>query len=257
VAVYGLARTGDERHMVVLARGLEGSKKDVRRNAAYLLGLLGNRSAAPMLRSHMNDRDPMTRLRAAEALVRLGDSRGLNVIRSMTLAEGGTRTDPALQLGAVLVLGQVGIASEDIDRLRWIELQRANDGAVRVAAFGARGMLGDYSQMTTLAEIAAGRSGFGPGSQAMALQMLARSAYGPAWRDACSALDAGDPTVRLSAAWAMLAFNNPRAAEVIEAMSSTPRPYMLTEDEVLRPVRNRLEPAAPGGPLGPLNGRAN
>jgi HEAT repeat protein len=208
-----------------------------------------------MLRPHLADGDAVMRLVTAEALVRLGESRGLGVIRSMASGEG--RIDPWQQVSAILALGRTGLGSDDVERLRWIESRQATEGAVRVAAFGARGMLGDYSQMATLAEIAAGRRGFDDQSRALALQMLARSAYGPAWQDVCRALGDGDALVRLSAAWAMLAFSTPRAESVLAAVRAPDRPQMLTEREVLRPVAPRLPESPQPEGRGPLDYRPN
>lgn len=264
--VYGLARLGDERHMLLLADGLSDRQASVRRNAAMVLGLLGNRSAVGLLREHLGDRDPIARLVAAEAVVRLGDTRGLSVIRALAL--GQAPAEPWVQAAAILSLGRVGIASQDIDSLRLLEVRSGTvEGSVRLSAFGARGMLGDYSQMAILGEGASGRAGFDAQSRALALQLLARTSYGPAWRDACRGLSDGDVVVRLSAAWAVLAFNNPRADKVIEAISRPDMPQMLTEEEILRPYRRPTAtetptgttnpttvpgPLVPLGPLGPL-----
>jgi HEAT repeat protein len=253
--VYGLARLGDERYMNRLAEGLASKDGPVRRNAATILGLLGNRSAAGMLFGRLHDRDPVMRLAVAEALARLGDTRGLPVIRTMASGEGGVEVWQ--QVGAILALGRVGMEGEDIERLQMIETRRQVDSAVRLAAFGARGMLGDYSQMTVLADMASGRdSRWGPKTppqgRALALQMLARTSYGLAWRDVCGCLDDGNADVRLSAAWAMLAFNNPRADKVIRAITRPESPQMLSEEEVLRPYRKPAQTPTQQGPLGPL-----
>ena len=258
--VYGQARVGDHRQMRLLAEGLSDIQPSVRRNAAMILGYLGNRSAVELLRPRLTDRDAVARLVAAEAVVLLGDTRGLSVIRS--LAFGQTPTEPWIQAAAILAVGRVGIASQDVESLRLLEVRTgAVEGAVRLAAFGARGMLGDYSQMALLAEGASGRAGFDTQGRALALQLLARTSYGPAWRDACKGLSAGDAVVRLSAAWAVLAFNNPRADQVIEAVTRPGLQQWLTEEEILRPYskptatgspRETMTPTTPPGPLGPM-----
>jgi len=250
-AVYGLARLGDFRYMQMLADGLVDSRPPVRRNAAMILGLLGNRSAGGMLKEHLADADPVTRLNVAEAMARLGDRSGLPVIRSMI---GTDDHDAWWQVGAILTLGRVGESAKDITLLREIEGgQRPTTVAAKLAAFGARAQLGDYSQAAFLAEAAGGKFGrrtLEPQDRAFALQLLARSAYGPAWHEVTACLDDRDPSVRLSAAWALLSFNTPRADQVKRSIAGSRDPQMLTEREVLRPVVRR-EPA--DGATGPLD----
>ena len=255
-AIYGLARLGDFRYMQMLADGVMDKRAVVRRNAAMILGLLGNRSAAGMLREHLADADPVARLNVAEALARLGDRSGLPVIRGMV----GTGDNEAWwQVNAILALGRVGVPSTDIGRLRDIEGSRGPiTVAAKLAAFGARAQLGDYSQAAFLAEAAGGKFGrrvLEPQDRAFALQLLARAAYGPAWHEVAACLDDGDPSVRLSAAWALLAFNSPRADRVKRSIAESKDPHLLTEREVLRPSMQREPPGEPGGALDPSSGR--
>jgi len=255
-AVYGLAHLGNFRYVQMLADGLVDTRPVVRRNAAMILGLLGNRSAAGMLREHVDDADPVARLNVAEALARLGDRSALPVIRGMV---GTGDNDAWWQVGAILTLGRVGMPSTDIGRLRDIEGVRGPiTVAAKLAAFGARAQLGDYSQAAFLAEAAGGKFGrraLEPQDRAFALQLLARSAYGPAWHEVARCLDDGDPSVRLSAAWALLSFNSPRADRVKRSIAESEDPQMLTERQVFRPS-TRQEPAGqPGSPLDPSSER--
>jgi hypothetical protein len=119
--------------------------------------------------------------------------------------------------------------------------------------------------MSILAECASGRAELDTQGRAMALQLLAQVSYGPAWRDACHSLSASDVTVRLSAAWAVLAFGNPRAEKVIDAIEKSSTPQRLTEEDILRPYRapapatgtpgaaNPQGPLGPGGAVAPLS----
>ena len=249
-AVYGMARLGSFRYMQALSDGLNDQSAVVRRNAAMILGLLGNASAAGMLNERLNDADPVVRLNAAEAMARLGDSRGLPAIRA--LAEDATSP---LQVNAILALGRAGVPAIDIQRLRELQTGRTPMSvAGQMATFGARAQLGDYAQVALLADIAAGREGRSrvePQDRAFALQLLARAAYGPAWQDVGPCLDDRDGLVRLSAAWATLSFHGPRAAKVMESVSTSPSPQMLTEREVLRPTLPRPQNSESPGPLQP------
>jgi HEAT repeat protein len=254
-AVYGLARVGDERHMVALARGLEDKRPSSRRTAATILGRLGNRSASALLAEHRGDGDVIVRIRVAEAMALLGDTSALPELRAMV--SGEVDLEVWHRQMAILSLGRVGIPEQDVSRLQWIETRGGLDSALRLAAFGARGMLGDYSQMTVLSEVGTGtRRPFGMPtwdnqSRAFALQMLARTSYGLAWRDVRQGLSDRDPEVRLSAAWAMQSFSNPRAERVIKAIESPQRPDALTERQVLRKSGKALPTGQPGGVLAP------
>lgn len=253
-AVYGLARLGRVRYIQSLADGLRDESPAVRRNAAMILGLLSNRSAVGMLREHLNDRDPVMRLNVAEAMARLGDRSGLPVVRAIA---GGAGGEPWWRVSAILLLGRIGVPSQDIASLREMEIpeHRSTVGA-RLAAFGARAQLGDYTQVEPLVEVAAARQ-FDSQDRAFALQLLARAAYGPAWRRVCACLDDGNATVRLSAAWALLSFSTPRARKVMASVSSPDRPAMLTEAEVLRRSWSRRAGDSQSGPLSPSENRGN
>lgn len=255
-AAYGLALLGDTSHMMLVAEGLWHADPAVRRNAALVLGLLGNSSAIPMLAGHLGDKDAQTRLNVAEAMARLGDSSGLPKIRLVA-----ADSESPCQVNAILALGRVGSPGVDVARLRELQARgrRASVGA-KAAAIGARAMLGDYMQIGSLAEVALGKGPRGaltPHDRAFALQLLARSAYGPLWREVGQCLGDKDPAVRLSAAWAMLSFSSPRADAVRGAIASSPPPRILTQEDVLRPAPESGRGAVPGSPLDPSGSRRN
>jgi len=255
-AVYGLARLGDFRYMNFLAEGLAAQDDVQRRNAAMILGLLGHKSAAGMLKERLGDPDPVVRLNVAESMARLGDFSGVPAVRAVA-----RDTQSPLAVNAILVLGRIGTPGEDIKLLRDVEAGRApSGGAARLAAFGARAQLGDYTQIQPVIEVAEGKDiarGFGAPERAFALQLLARASYGPAWREASACLDDGDPYVRLSAAWAMLSFHTPRAEKVFRTANSPERPKALSEREILRPKPPAETGGAPmPGPLTPVAPRS-
>lgn len=265
--VYGMCRLGDFSRIEELAKGLSSENETVRRNAAMLLGLLENRSAAAMLRGRLSDSDPLVQLNAAEAMARLGDKSGLGVIRELARQHGHP-----YQVYALLALGRVGVPERDIQFLRdLVRLSRHEVAGSRanskprysvagmIAAFGARIMLGDPMQAYWLAEMIGSE---GPGGQqlaaperAFALQMLARASYAPAWREVVKSLDDKDKYVRTSAAWALQSYNIPRVSKLIEAMGQTQAPDDLPEDRVLSPAEQRLGPAT--HPSRPPRGEAS
>jgi HEAT repeat protein len=242
-AAYGLAKLGDTSQLAMLAEALE-DQTDVagRRNAAMLLGLLGNGSAATMLKEHLKDPDTMVRVNVGEAMVRLGEQSGLSALRLVALDS----SSPSHQVAAILALGRVGFPPEDIHNLLELQGRHPSVGAL-LATFGARAMLGDYSQINFLIEVASGAAKdvrLTDRDQAFALQLLAQAAYGPAWAEAGQCLGDHNLAVVYSAAWAELAFDTPRGQKLKSTISNAQKSQMLTQGEVLR------RPAPPKNPTG-------
>jgi len=274
-AVYGMALLGDMSHIEELAEALadRGGDAAARRNAAMLLGLLENKTAVPMLGAYLSDADAVVQMNAAEAMGRLGSTRGLEVLRRMATSQGSPR-----QISAILALGRVGLVPRDVMLLREaFSDDKPVSAMARLASYGARAMLGDYTQAARLGEMASGRPGRDPidaQDKAMILQLLARSAYGPSWRSVVPSLDDGDPLIRASAAWAILAFDSAegkKLRDTIEASTAADRGVQqLTEQEILRPgssPESKPSGSSPGrkpsgmspllrepraGPLGPI-----
>jgi HEAT repeat protein len=104
-AIYALDRCGEAPDHSPLATMLFSDDPEVRANAAVVLGRLGNRTAIPMLRSAVGrelPRVPAERIRIvdlqiAEALVKLGDERQLDVIRAALFA-------PVAEQGEIVAL---------------------------------------------------------------------------------------------------------------------------------------------------------
>ena len=106
-----------------------------------------------------------------------------------------------------------------------------------LATFGARAMLGDYTQIIFLTEVASGAEKNAPltdQDQAFALQLLARAAYGPAWAEVGKCLGDRNLAVAYSAAWAELAFDTPRGQRLKTTIRDAEKSQMLTQEEVLR-----------------------
>lgn len=257
-AVYGLARLGDTHYLQMLADGLGDRQSAVRANSALILGLLGNRSAVPMLAYRLSDPSPVVRLNVAEAMWRLGDRGGVHVVRHLARTESTERS--WWQIYAIQLLGKIGWPGHDVTLLREFEQKdRPVSLAAKMAAYGARIQLGDFSQAALLADMASSddlADMLTDEDRAFALQQLARAAYAPAWREVATCLDHRDPLVRTSAAWAMLSFETPRARAVLEGIQSGDMPQRLSEGEVLRRPSRAAEVAPqPGGAGGPLDPR--
>jgi HEAT repeat protein len=79
-ATYDLGRLGDKRAVEPLIAALRDRSSGVREGAASALGWLGDKRALkPLIRS-MQDQSPMVRMSAALALGHLGDERALPVL---------------------------------------------------------------------------------------------------------------------------------------------------------------------------------
>lgn len=89
-ALYALHRLGADVDITPLAGLLRSRNGQVRANVALLLGLIGEKSAAPMLKAAADEPLPkadavdaaVVRCQIAEAIVRLGDESELNTIRA-------------------------------------------------------------------------------------------------------------------------------------------------------------------------------
>jgi hypothetical protein len=125
-------------------------------------------------------------------------------------------------------------------------------------------MLGDYSQINFLIDVASGAAKdarLTDRDQAFALQLLAQAAYGPAWEEAGQCLGDRNLAIVYSAAWAELAFDTPRGQKLKSTISNAQKSQMLTPGEVLRPAAPAKNAAGTGaqtpglGPVGPGLGR--
>lgn len=111
-AIYALHRCGHQVDVNPLAEMLRSSDAEVKANAAIVLGEMGHSSAAPMLRQAVGKnmqrvspaRAQIVDLQLAEAMVKLGDERQLEVIRASLFAPAEQGEIAAL---ACLIAGRV------------------------------------------------------------------------------------------------------------------------------------------------------
>jgi HEAT repeat protein len=93
-AIYGLTKCGRPVDPTPLAQMIRSEDPEVRGNALFILGELGNRSAAPMIRDSLGrglalvhpQRVQVIELQAAEALVKLGQTHQVEPIRAKLFA---------------------------------------------------------------------------------------------------------------------------------------------------------------------------
>ena len=151
-AIYALHKFGDEIDITPLADMLASQDPALRSNVAMLLGLMGDRSAIPMLRQAGNEPMPrisgervaLVRIQIAEAVAKLGDDKALNALRAGVHSSIGE-----VQVVAINAIGEVGdekgaaVLQTMFDN-QPLEVQLAAAGAVaRVARkehFAERGM---------------------------------------------------------------------------------------------------------------------
>ncbi len=95
-AIYALTRFGRPVDPTPLAAMVRSDDPEVRSNAYLVLGELGNKSAVPLIRDSLGKgmrqvnpaRVRITEMQAAEALVRLGETDGIEPIRAALFAPG-------------------------------------------------------------------------------------------------------------------------------------------------------------------------
>ncbi|RME75913.1 MAG: HEAT repeat domain-containing protein [Planctomycetota bacterium] len=102
-AENALVRLGPEARPVLERLLQEGSRRREWQRAARVLGRLGDRRARPALHRFLQRRktDPLARLEAARALLRLGDRYGIDVALEL-LAD----SDRSIRLGALLLFAR-------------------------------------------------------------------------------------------------------------------------------------------------------
>ncbi|GAB4515907.1 MAG: hypothetical protein Tsb0013_20480 [Phycisphaerales bacterium] len=134
-AIAGLAMMGEEVDQTPLARMLEHEREDVRRQAAFALGEIGNPSAIPLLRSAVRGKAGTTpggcgaifRMQAAEAMVKLGETEALNAIRAGLYPATVEQVEAAVI--ACQILGEVGDTSAAKQLVEIVEFTRPGSPA--------------------------------------------------------------------------------------------------------------------------------
>ncbi|MEL6739803.1 MAG: HEAT repeat domain-containing protein [Planctomycetota bacterium] len=208
-AIYALRRNGIEVDPSPLAGMLLGAEDArVRAQAAFVLGELGDESAAPMLREAIRQEMPrvgevqkrLMRLQMAEALIKLGDDTPLSMVRA-SLYPARPEELEATAL-AVQVLGEVGDRGS-IDQLIFLSAEQADrsrtmPAEVRLAVAQSLAKMG-LREGTFLADELAD-------SEIEAVRSQAASVYGVAGRRehlvGLDRLTRDDSAVVRTAAWA-------------------------------------------------------
>jgi HEAT repeat protein len=209
-AIFALHRLGDTRESGRLTAFLLQHKEVmVRRNAALLLGLLGEPSAIKVLARAMSDPDPGVRHHALEAMARLGNPEARQELVFMANAGVGSE-----EVFAVAALGETG-DSMYIDTLRY-RLANAPHLETRLAAARGLGRLGSSDGFdTALRALASTPTPYrdpndNPADQLLRVRQLAAAALGAIGKDdAVPALtrmmeSSTDPRIQVSAARAIL-----------------------------------------------------
>jgi HEAT repeat protein len=197
--IFALHRLGDPTHSHLFEQTSLDPDKRIRGDTAFMLGLLGDKSAVPILVNMLrSDKDAVVRLQAAEALWRLGDERGLDDLVGATVS-----MYPDDKMIALLALAQ----PHDTRMLGHVEGALTDDyPEVALVAARAAGMLGsDHGYGVALN---------GAKSDDPRQQLLAAMAFGAIGRaDAQPTLgkllDDKDADVRLAAAGALLKIAKP------------------------------------------------
>jgi HEAT repeat protein len=201
-AVFALHRLGNTAYSHRFEATAVDTDPHIRGDTALMLGMLGEKSAVPILQ-HMlkDDHDPDVRLQAAGALWRLGDEHGLDELVAATLSRY-----PDDQMVAVLALAQ----PHDTRVLGHIEAQLTADyPEVALVAARAAGMLGSDRGYGVAME--------GSSSRDPRRRLLAAMAFGDIGRADAQPilkklLNDADPDVRLAAAGALLEIGNANKA---------------------------------------------
>jgi HEAT repeat protein len=135
-AIFALHRLGDVSHTNRLPEYLLDQKDpDVRRNAAIVLGRLGEPGAVKLLARVMDDPDEGLRMQAMEAMALLGSKEACQDLTFLANSGLGAR-----EVFAINALGQVG--DRELSDLFRYKLKSAAHRETRLAAARALGRLG-------------------------------------------------------------------------------------------------------------------
>lgn len=195
---YALHRLGDTRYSHDLEVFAADASPRVRANTAMVLGLLGEPSAVKVLRPMMSDLDAATRLQVMESLYRLGDKTAQE-----KLVVGTVSSDPGDQILSLLALA----APRDSRVFKVLAGKLTSDyDEVTLAAARALGMIGSDEGMTVALRKVDAKDPRQRGMAALALGEIGRSDAQPAL---AKLLKDSEPSVRLSAATAILQLKAP------------------------------------------------
>jgi len=85
-AIYALRRLGDTANMSELAKTFDSDNPATRANTAFVLGLMDDPSAIPLLKAHAKEPDNRVRFEIAAALARLGDVHAQRAIVALAIS---------------------------------------------------------------------------------------------------------------------------------------------------------------------------
>ena len=146
--IFALHKLGNTQYSHEFEQTAFDSRTPIRGETAFILGLIGDQSATPILLKMMQkDKDPNVKLQAGEALWRMGDERGEDALLAGTVSSYAS--DEMLSLLALaeprnpIVLGHVeGLFSSDYLEVRLVAARAAgmlgSDEGYGVAAEGSK-----------------------------------------------------------------------------------------------------------------------
>jgi HEAT repeat protein len=194
-----MAMSGDTSGVTALRDALSSPEVALRRNAAWLLGLMGNASAGGMLKLKLDDPDALVALRAAEALHRLGSDEGLDTVRTLVDHERHE-----IRCWAARLLGPMGTVA-DVPRLEHECQSRFLD--VKFEAIAALAERGDLKRIELLLEFVGAPDA---DTRLVAIRALGETAYTPAIDRLTAVMNKGDLAERTAAAGAILRIQSAR-----------------------------------------------
>ena len=137
--IYALHRLGDTSVTAQLGPLLFDAEKEVRSNAAMVMGGIAEPSALPALRMRLGDEhDPAVQLQIVEAMATLGDSGSAALMESYTKTQFLEDRLVAISAMERVRSGRAGAVLRGL-------LTEAQPPRVRVAAVGALGRMGETS----------------------------------------------------------------------------------------------------------------
>jgi len=193
-AIFALHRLGDTSHSHELEKTAFDTRWQVRGDTAIVLGLIGDRSAIPLLHQMLStDIDVNVRLQAAEALWRMGDEIGQQALVQATVS--GYASDVMI---AILALAQ----PHDTRMLEYIVGLFSNDfPEVRLMCARTSGMLGsDIGYGVVLENV----NSVDPRDRALAAMAFGSIGRSDSQKLLAKLLKDPDPDVRLAAAGALI-----------------------------------------------------
>jgi HEAT repeat protein len=204
-AIYSLYRLGRQVDITPLADMLRSQDPKLRANVALIMGMMGDNSAIPMLKSAAGAPMPkagdaeaaVVRCQVAEAVVKLGDDSELDTLRAGVFNSLGE-----VRVLSINALGEVKDRRMVPALARLLDTTTASEPIeVRLAAAASMGRMGDNHGLATLVS----------GTQDPNPVVRAQAGWGLGWFDDADSMDRlvqlladGSPMVRVAAAASVL-----------------------------------------------------